>query len=405
MSLDSVYSETALRILSQVDENKPLTQTLPETEQLVTRKENENTDSTRKGQLLSILDFSIEYKQKNSALLALENINLEIGRNSFVAVVGESGCGKSTLALSIIGLLASPPARMLSGQIMYKSINLTALKSNERRQFRGTEIAMIFQEPLTSLNPVYKVGDQIAEAIAVREERKGNPQADLESDVMQKVYKRDSRDLPSRLPPLFRRGGLTKLLKNEVLDALRQVRIADPEQVIERYPFELSGGMRQRVMIAMALSQKPALLIADEPTTALDVTTQAQVLKLMKELMNEVNTSILLITHDLSVASQVADRVVVMYAGDIVEDSDVYSLFEQPLHPYSKGLLSCIPSGSKDKARLKPIPGTVPDLANLPKGCKYASRCPSAMPVCQENKPKLVEIKPNHRVACYLYAQ
>jgi len=189
------------------------------------------------------------------------------------------------------------------------------------------------------------------------------------------------------------------------LDALRRVRIADPEQVMDRYPFELSGGMRQRVMIAMALSQKPALLIADEPTTALDVTTQAQVLKLMKELMNEVNTSILLITHDLSVASQVADRVVVMYAGDIVEDSDVYSLFEAPLHPYSKGLLSCIPSGSKDKARLKPIPGTVPDLANLPKGCKYASRCPSAMSICQENNPKLVEIKPNHRVACYLYAQ
>jgi peptide/nickel transport system ATP-binding protein len=380
-------------------------ETSPESVQLVSRKSDPNSDSCGKGELLSISDFSIEYQQKNSALLALDKINLEIGRNSFVAVVGESGCGKSTLALSIIGLLASPPARIISGEITYKSTNLTALRSNERRQFRGTEIAMIFQEPLTSLNPVYKVGDQIAEAIAVREERKGNPQADPESDIMQKVYKKDSRELPSRLPRMIRRGGLAKLLKNEVLDALKQVRIADPEQVVDRYPFELSGGMRQRVMIAMALSQKPALLVADEPTTALDVTTQAQVLKLMKELMNEVNTSILLITHDLSVASQVADRVVVMYAGDIVEDSDVYSLFEEPLHPYSKGLLSCIPSGSKDKARLKPIPGTVPDLAKLPRGCKYASRCSSAMPICQENKPKLVEVKPNHRVACYLYAQ
>ena len=363
-----------------------------------------DTESTQM-ELLTINDLSIEYELKNSTLRALDKVSLDINKNSFVAVVGESGCGKSTLALSIIGLLASPPAKLASGEINYKSTNLTALKPNERRQFRGTEIAMIFQEPLTSLNPVYKVGDQIAEAIAVREQRKGNPKVDPESDVMQKVYNKTSTELPSRLPRLGRRGGLTKLLKSEVLDALRRVRIADPEQVMDRYPFELSGGMRQRVMIAMALSQKPALLIADEPTTALDVTTQAQVLKLMKELMNEVNTSILLITHDLSVASQVADRVVVMYAGDIVEDSDVYSLFEAPLHPYSKGLLSCIPSGSKDKARLKPIPGTVPDLANLPKGCKYASRCPSAMPICQENNPKLVEIKPNHRVACYLYAQ
>jgi peptide/nickel transport system ATP-binding protein len=362
-----------------------------------------NLDSTKNEELLSISGLSIEYELKNSKLVALDRINLDMGKNSFLAIVGESGCGKSTLALSIIGLLASPPARVTSGEIRYKSTNLTALKPDERRQFRGTEIAMIFQEPLTSLNPVYKVGDQIAEAIAVREERKGNPRADLESDVMQKTYTKSAIELPTRIPR-FHRGGLTKLLKSEVLDALKRVRIADPEQVMDRYPFELSGGMRQRVMIAMALSQKPALLIADEPTTALDVTTQAQVLKLMKELMNEVSTSILLITHDLSVASQVADRVVVMYAGDIVEDSDVYSLFEAPLHPYSKGLLSCIPSGSKEKARLKPIPGTIPDLENPPRGCKYASRCPSAMPICQENKPKLVEIKPNHKVACYLYA-
>jgi peptide/nickel transport system ATP-binding protein len=382
--------------------NKTLEKTIPNSADVVSR----NNDDLNSKDLLSISELSIEYELKDSKLVALDRVTLDIGKNSFLAIVGESGCGKSTLALSIIGLLASPPARITSGEIRYKSTNLTALRPNERRQFRGTEIAMIFQEPLTSLNPVYKVGDQIAEAIAVREERKGNPRADVESDVMQKTYTRATTELPSRIPRFNRRGGgLAKLLKNEVLDALRRVRIADPEQVIDRYPFELSGGMRQRVMIAMALSQKPALLIADEPTTALDVTTQAQVLKLMKELMNEVSTSILLITHDLSVASQVADRVVVMYAGDIVEDSDVYSLFEEPLHPYSKGLLSCIPSGSKYKGRLKPIPGTVPDLANPPRGCKYASRCPSVMAICRENKPKLIEIKPNHKVACYLYAE
>jgi peptide/nickel transport system ATP-binding protein len=364
-----------------------------------------------KGSLLSISDLSIEYKLKSSTLLALDQINLEIGPNSFVAIVGESGCGKSTLALAIIGLLSTPPARISNGAIRYKSkTTLTDLKPSERRQFRGTEIAMIFQEPLTSLNPVYKVGDQIAEAIAVREERKDNPKVDFESDIMQKAYSTrvtGRNEIPSRLPRRtisgLGRRGLVKLLQKEVLDALKRVRIADPEQVIDRYPFELSGGMRQRVMIAMALSQKPALLIADEPTTALDVTTQAQVLKLMKELMNEVNTSILLITHDLAVASQVADRVVVMYAGDIVEDSDVYNLFAEPLHPYSKGLLSCIPSGSKYKARLKPIPGTVPDLTNPPKGCKYASRCPNVMPICHETKPQLIELKPGHRVACFLY--
>jgi peptide/nickel transport system ATP-binding protein len=248
------------------------------------------------------------------------------------------------------------------------------------------------------------VGDQIAEAIAVREQRKGGAVIDSETEVMQKTYKVNSPVLPPKMPR-FRRGGLAKLLRTEVLDALKRVRIADPEQVVDRYPFELSGGMRQRVMIAMALAQKPALLIADEPTTALDVTTQAQVLKLMKVLMEEVNTSILLITHDLAVASQVADRVIVMYAGDVVEDSGVYDLFEEPMHPYSKGLLSCIPSGSKDKIRLNPIPGSVPNLAIEQVGCKYASRCPSVMAICSTKKPRLIEAKPGHRVRCFLYGE
>ncbi len=351
--------------------------------------------------LLAISDLAIEYKSTRGNLRAIDGANLIIEKNKLIAVVGESGCGKSTLALAIIGLLAIPPAKIQSGKIEYKSVNLVALNENERRKYRGTEIAMVFQEPLTSLNPVYKIGDQIAEAIVVREERsipsKGS------SEVMQKVY---STRAPA-IPPRFRMPGrsLTKLFRSEILDALRIVRIADPEQVIEEYPFELSGGMVQRVMIAMALVQKPALLIADEPTTALDVTTQAQVLKLMKELMDEVDASILLVTHDLAVASQVADDIVVMYAGDIVEEANVYDFFSEPLHPYSKGLLSCVPSGSKNKALLKPIPGTVPDLSMMPSGCKYATRCPYVMNICRSRKPGPIEAKPNHRVACFLYGQ
>jgi peptide/nickel transport system ATP-binding protein len=356
------------------------------------------------GDLLTVSDLTIVYESKKARLIALDHTTLEIGKNSLIAVVGESGCGKSTLALSIIGLLAIPPAKIETGSINYKSTNLVALKENQRRQYRGTEIAMIFQEPLTSLNPVYKVGDQIAEAIVVREQRKGGQEIDPGIEVMQKTYKSNAPEIPSRLPRI-RRGGLARLLREETLDALKRVRIADPEQVIDRYPFELSGGMRQRVMIAMALAQKPALLIADEPTTALDVTTQAQVLKLMKILMDEVNTSILLITHDLAVASQVADRVIVMYAGDIVEDAGVYDMFSEPLHPYSKGLLSCIPSGSKEKARLKPIPGSVPNLSVEQVGCKYASRCPNVMNICSTKKPRLIEAKPNHKVACFLYGE
>jgi peptide/nickel transport system ATP-binding protein len=354
--------------------------------------------------LLSIKNLTISYETKSGTLLAVDRTNLNIGKNTFIAVVGESGCGKSTLALSIIGLLLSPPAKVNSGIMEYKSIDLLGLDEKQRRGYRGTEIAMIFQEPLTSLNPVYRVGDQIAEAVMVREVRKGTGSiSSTDTDVMQKMYSTKASYLPSRLPKP--RHGLAKRLRNEIIQALKLVRIADAEQVIDRYPFELSGGMRQRIMIAMALAEKPALLVADEPTTALDVTTQAQVLKLMKELMKEVQTSILLITHDLAVASQVADRIVVMYAGDVVEDANVYDFFSEPLHPYSQALLACIPSGSKDKNPLKAIPGTVPDLRKPLIGCKFASRCPHVMKVCYDKSPSLIETKSNHRVACFLYGE
>jgi oligopeptide/dipeptide ABC transporter ATP-binding protein len=351
--------------------------------------------------LLKIDNLKIAYEFRDWRLVALNGVSLDIGEREFLAVVGESGCGKSTLALSMIGLLPTPPARIVEGSILYKGVDLVKLDKKQLRSYRGTEIAMIFQEPLTSLNPVHRIGDQIAEAILIRESRAsgaGTP----ESNVMQNVYRTDA---PASRGLRTRRRRLTAELKKEAADALKLVRVADPEQVLERYPFELSGGMRQRVMIAMALSQKPAILVADEPTTALDVTTQAQVLKLMKELVSEVNTSIVLITHDLAVASQVADRTLVMYAGDIVEDAGVFDLFSSPLHPYTKGLLSCIPTGSKDDTDLRPIPGSVPDLVHPPVGCRYADRCPSVMEICKVRPPRLAETSPGHSVSCFLYAE
>jgi peptide/nickel transport system ATP-binding protein len=372
--------------------------------------------------LIKVNGLTIAYEFRQTRLIAVNGVDLDIGEREFLAVVGESGCGKSTLALSMIGLLPKTVSSIVGGSITYKGTDLVKLSPRQLRKYRGTEIAMIFQEPLTSLNPVYRIGEQMAEAIVIRENRTtaaaavqeegdgataatdtttgvpGGP----ESDVMQTVHRVDEVHV-ARLPR--GRRGISPEVKREAIEALKLVRIADPEQVLERYPFELSGGMRQRVMIAMALSQRPKLLVADEPTTALDVTTQAQVLKLMKELMTKVNTSILLITHDLAVASQVADRVVVMYAAEVVEDADVFALFSEPLHPYTKGLLSCIPTGSKDDTKLMPIPGSVPDLVNPPVGCRYASRCPFVMDKCRTEPPPLIEVKPNHKVACFLYGQ
>jgi oligopeptide/dipeptide ABC transporter ATP-binding protein len=353
------------------------------------------------GALLTIQDLTVAYESRSGPITAVDHVSLELHQDEFLAVVGESGCGKSTLGLSVIGLLPKPPARIVEGSIQYKNTDLLRLTGNKIREYRGTEIAMIFQEPLTSLSPVYRVGDQIAEAILIRELRKGG-QPTVDSEFMQRTYKRTANQLrrTARM-----RHKIPSDLQEEVIRYLKLVRIADPDQVLDRYPFELSGGMIQRVMIAMALSQEPALLLADEPTTALDVTTQAQVLKLMKELIRKVRTSILLVTHDLAVASQVADRVVVMYAGEIAEDADVIDLFSNPMHPYTSGLLSCIPSGYKDDSELTPISGTIPDLRSMPVGCRFAPRCPHAMAVCSKQNPHLIQQEKNHKVSCHLYDQ
>jgi len=348
--------------------------------------------------LLDIDDLTIRYSTGHDTITAVDSVSLEVGENEFLGVVGESGCGKSTLGLSIIGLL--PPNSQVQGSMIYKETNLAKLDQNAMKRYRGTEIAMIFQEPLTSLNPVYRVEDQIAEAVVVRKIRKESGEK-VTGEIMQKVYKTKGIHIPSRVPSLRRR--ISQELRDEVTHWLNLVRIADPEQVLERYPFELSGGMRQRVMIAMALSQEPALLIADEPTTALDVTTQAQVLKLMREPMDKVNTSIILVTHDLAVASQVADRVVVMYAGQIAEDAEVHDFFSRPMHPYAKALLNCIPNGTKNDSTLSAIPGSVPDMMNPHHGCQFAPRCPHVMDKCNMTQPGLIADQKNHKVACFLY--
>lgn len=350
---------------------------------------------------MEIDDLSVSYSTSRGRVKALDSVNLEVRSEEFLAVVGESGCGKTTLGLSLIGLLPPRSARVTSGSIGYKGVDLTKLDHDGLRRYRGSEIAMIFQEPLTSLNPLRRVGDQISEAIVLRKQRK-EPSAGGFGEVMQKVYRTDVAGFVRR-PHLRRR--LPQDLVEEVIKMLTLVRIPDADQVIERYPFELSGGMRQRVMIAMALSQQPALLIADEPTTALDVTTQAQVLKLMKEIKDKLGTTILLVTHDLAVASQVADRVIVMYAGKVAEDSDVYDLFSNPLHPYTKGLLACIPKGTWANARLNPIQGTIPDLTLETIGCAFQPRCPYAMQVCSQRDPPLRELKQGHSAACFLHGQ
>jgi oligopeptide/dipeptide ABC transporter ATP-binding protein len=328
-------------------------------------------------------------------------VDLQIQSEEFLAVVGESGCGKTTLGLTIIGLLPQKSAKVAAGSIQYKGVDLAKLDHNHMKLYRGSEISMIFQEPLTSLNPLRRIGDQVAEAIILRKERKERKTKSV-GEVMQRIYSARASSF-SRFPRFKKR--LPPELQNEVKEMLNLVRIADPEHIIERYPFELSGGMRQRVMIATALAQQPALLIADEPTTALDVTTQAQVLRLMKEIKDKLGTTILLVTHDLAVASQVADRVIVMYAGQIAEDSNVYELFSNPSHPYTKGLLSCIPRGTREASGLNPIPGSLPDLTLDNVGCKFQPRCPYAMKVCLEREPPLYQIKDGHTAACFLYGK
>ncbi len=318
------------------------------------------------GQLIQVKDLRTSFFTPDGELKAVDGVSFSIEQGKTLGLVGESGCGKSVTALSIMRLVPSPPGRVVGGEVLYRGRDLLRLNGDEMRKVRGNEISMIFQEPMTSLNPVFTIGNQIGEAIRLH----------------QGLSKRETRE--------------------KTIEMLRLVKIADPESRVDDYPHQLSGGMRQRVMIAMALSCKPSLLIADEPTTALDVTIQAQILELMKELQEKLGMALLLITHDLGVVAEQADEVAIMYAGKIVERAKTKAIFDRPLHPYTVGLLNSLPGveGEKKK-RLEAIPGVVPSPLDLPGGCRFRDRCPKAAGICGEAEPELVEKERDHWVACY----
>ncbi len=321
--------------------------------------------------VLEIEDLRTHFYTAGGVVRAVDGVSYEVRNGETLGVVGESGCGKSVTALSILRLVANPPGRIVGGAIRFAGTNLLDLSEREMEAIRGNDISMIFQEPMTSLNPLLTVGRQIAEAIALH----------------QGLSRRQAWD--------------------QAVEMLRRVHIADAERRAHAYPHQLSGGMRQRVMIAMAVSCNPRLLIADEPTTALDVTIQAQILDLMRELQDRLGTAIILITHDMGVVAENADRVVVMYAGRKVEEASARDLFERPGHPYTKGLLGSIPNvetaahTSVRQARLNEIKGMVPSLANLPEGCTFAPRCGLATDECRASYPPLQQHRPGHWIACW----
>jgi oligopeptide/dipeptide ABC transporter ATP-binding protein len=315
--------------------------------------------------LLEVRGLTTVFDTDAGEVRAVDGVDFRLERGRTLGIVGESGCGKSVTALSIIGLVPRPPGRIVAGEVRFEGEDLLRLPSARLRELRGARLSMIFQEPMTSLNPAFTVGDQVAEAL------------------------------------LRHRKTSKKEAKQNAIEMLRRVRIPSPEHRARDYPHRLSGGMRQRVMIAMALACNPQLLIADEPTTALDVTIQAQILELMRALRSQLGTAIILITHDLGVIAELADDVIVMYAGQVVERCPVSALFTEPQHPYTIGLLGSIPHLDLTQQRLSAIEGTVPDAAAMPAGCRFHARCPFAVERCFTEPPPLTEIKANHLAACW----
>ena len=326
-----------------------------------------NSSQTKDQQSLNVLEvknlvtsFLINGKYVN----AVDHCSFEVQRGKTLGIVGESGCGKSVTSLSVMRLIPTPPGQIREGQILFDGQDLLSLSESEMRKVRGNKISMIFQEPMTSLNPVYTIGYQVGEVFTIH------------------------------------KGATRKQAREMSIEMLRQVKIPSPEKRVDEYPHQLSGGMRQRVMIAMALACRPQLLIADEPTTALDVTIQAQIIHLMNELQQEIGMSTMLITHDLGVVAETCDDVAVMYAGRIVEKTTARELFSNPKHPYTLGLLDSIPKLGHKQDRLKTIPGLVPSIGNYPTGCRFQERCPFADDQCKQNDPQLKNVSAGHQVAC-----
>ena len=314
--------------------------------------------------LLDVQGLTTAFMTGRGEITAIEEVSFSLKEGEILGIVGESGSGKSVTALTIMGLLPTPPARIAAGKVLFQGQELTQLSSREMQRIRGPGIAMIFQEPMTSLNPVFSIGDQIMETIKAHE------------------------NLPAAA------------LRKRAIDMLDKVGIPSAARRLDDYPHQMSGGQRQRVMIAIALACNPKLLIADEPTTALDVTIQAQILDLLMDLRDEFRMAIMIITHNMGVIAETADRVLVMYAGRVIEEAPVARVFDHPIHPYTRGLLECVPSITEDRARLIAIPGTLPDPARRPPGCRYSVRCRYAQPSCSNALPPLILEEADHWAAC-----
>ncbi|HSW36665.1 MAG TPA: ABC transporter ATP-binding protein [Candidatus Limnocylindrales bacterium] len=317
--------------------------------------------------LLRVEDLKTSFYTDNAIIKAVDGVSFDVRPGEILGVVGESGCGKSVVSLSIMRLVMYPPGKIEAGRVLFNGRDLLSIDEKSMRRVRGNEIAMIFQEPMTSFNPVYQIGDQVSEVIRLHQ-------------------------------------GLGRAAAwQQAAKMLELVGIPRPSEVLSDYPHQLSGGMRQRVMIAMALSCNPKLLIADEPTTALDVTIQAQILELMKDLREKINTAIIFITHDLGVIAEMAQHVVVMYSGKVVENAEVNLLFNEPLHPYTVGLMNSKPKLEDEKEILEYIPGMVPNPMEMPEGCAFHPRCQAVMDLCRREMPALIETRPQHLVRCWLY--
>jgi peptide/nickel transport system ATP-binding protein len=319
--------------------------------------------------VLSVRNLSTEFRGDRGHVRVLDDVSFDVGRGRIVGLVGESGSGKTVTALSLMGLVPIPPGRVSAELIDLDGIDLAKLDPAGLRRIRGRDVTMVFQEPMTSLNPVRRVGEQVGEPLRVH------------------------------------RGLGRRAIRERVLRMFELVGIPEPKARLDAFPHQLSGGLRQRAMIAMGLICEPKLLIADEPTTALDVTTQAQILRLMVDLRDRVGTAIIMITHDLGIIAEMCDAVNVMYAGQIVEQADVFDLFDRPMHPYTRGLLASIPKATERRTtrRLPSISGIVPDLARLPGGCRFSPRCAQVMPICRRREPPLVELGDGRKVRCWLH--
>jgi oligopeptide/dipeptide ABC transporter ATP-binding protein len=317
--------------------------------------------------ILKVRNLKTYFYTRRGIVKAVDGVSFDLLKGECLCLVGESGCGKTVTAFSILGLIDSPPGRIVGGEILYDGTDLTRCPAEKLRHIRGKEIAMIFQDAQSALNPVFTVGDQIAEQI--------------------KLHLKVSR----------------RQAKNGAIGRLKEVGIPSPEEVANYYPHQLSGGMKQRAMIAMGLSCAPQLLIADEPTTAVDVTIKAQIIDILRQLKESRKMSMIFITHELGIVSEIGDRIVVMYAGKVAETAAVSELLANPKHPYTSGLIKCLPDITKERGRLKSIPGTVPNLDNLPGGCLFHPRCDRTMAICKKKQPPPVNVKKGHTVFCHLY--